>query len=116
MSLKTIIKNGWRWGKQLAEFIDAMHNSDPAEIADLKGEDGDGWNHNDICNNIIVDKKTMNIVGIIDWEYSGWGTLDKEFHNCTAFSKKMQKSGIAAAIQLEYHVMQKRKSKKQSVF
>ena len=24
MPLRTIIKNGWRWGKQLAEFIDAM--------------------------------------------------------------------------------------------
>ncbi len=112
MSLKTIIDNGWRWGKQLAEFIDVMHNTDPAELADLKNGDGDGWNHNDICNNIIVDKRTMDIVGLIDWEYSGWGTLETEFNNCTAFSKKMHESGIGTAIQLEYHVMQKRKAKK----
>ena len=112
MPLKTIIENGWRWGKQLAEFIDAMHNADPAEIADLKSGDGDGWNHNDICNNIIVDKKTMKIVGLIDWEYSGGGALDTEFHNCTAFSKKMQASGIGTAIQLEYHVMQQKKAKR----
>ena len=111
MPLKTIIKHGWKWGKQLAQFVDAMHNNDPQEIADLKSNNGDGWNHNDICNNIIVDKKTMDIVGLIDWEYSGWGTLETEFNNCTAFSKKMQKSGIGVAIQLEYHAMQK-KSKK----
>ena len=111
MSLRTITENGWRWGKQLACFIDAMHNADPVSLADLKNGDGDGWNHNDICNNIIVDSKTMDIVGLIDWEYSGWGTLETEFHNCTAFSKKMHESGIGTAIQLEYHVMQKRKQK-----
>ncbi len=109
MSLKVISKNGWRWARQLAEFILAMHNADPAEIADLKNGDGDGWNHNDICNNIIVDKKTMDIVGLIDWEYSGWGTLETEFRNCTAFSKKMRESGIGTAIEIEYHVMKKRK-------
>ncbi len=105
MSLKAISKNGWKWGRQLAEFIAAMHNADPAEIADLKTGEGDGWNHNDICNNIIVDMKTMDIVGLIDWEYSGWGTLETEFHNCTAFSKKMRESGIGTAIQIEYHIL-----------
>ena len=54
----------------------------------------------------------MKIVGLIDWEYSGWGALDTEFHNCTAFSKKMQASGIGTAIQLEYHVMQQKKAKR----
>lgn len=105
MSLKVISKNGWKWGRQLAEFIVAMHNADPAEIADLKTGEGDGWNHNDICNNIIVDMKTRDIVGLIDWEYSGWGTLETEFHNCTAFSKKMRESGIGTAIQIEYHIL-----------
>lgn len=112
MPLRTIEKNGWKWGKQLAEFIDAMHNADPAELADLKTSDGDGWNHHDICNNIIVDTKTMNIVGLIDWEYSGWGPLKTEFRNCTAFSKKMQESGIGVAIQLEYHVLQEKKKQR----
>ena len=111
MPLKTIVKYGWKWGKQLAQFIDAMHNSDPKEIADLKTGNGDGWNHNDICNNIIINKKTMDVVGLIDWEYSGWGTLETEFNNCTAFSKKMHKSGIGVAIQLEYHTMQEKQKK-----
>lgn len=111
MPLRTIIANGWHWGKQLAEFINIMHNTDPNEISDLKQGNGDGWNHNDICNNIIVDPKNMKIVGIIDWEYSGWGTLDTEFRNCTVYSKKMQQSGIGVAIELEYHTMQKKKQK-----
>lgn len=111
MRKKTIVKNGWRWAKQLAEFIDAMHNSDPAEIADLKTGDGDGWNHNDICNNIIVDAHSGDIVGLIDWEYSGWGKLDTEFENCIHFSQKMRESGIGTAIQIEYYVMQQRKKK-----
>lgn len=115
LSLRTIIENGWHWGKQLAQFIDAMHNARPTEINDLISGDGDGWNHNDICNNIIVDKKTMDIVGLIDWEYSGWGTLETEFTNCTKFSKKMQESGIGTAIQIEYHVIQNRRKKNKKI-
>lgn len=98
-----ITENAWIWGKQIAEFIYAVHNARPTEINDLRGDDdGDGWNHNDICNNIIVDKKTMKIVGLIDWEYSGWGTLDTEFRNTVAFSKKMQNSGFQIAVMAQY--------------
>ena len=105
-SQKTITKYAPIWGKQLAEFINAMHNSDPEQIANLKDRPGDGWNHNDICNNVIVDKKTMKIVGIIDWEYSGWGMLSTEFENCTRFSDKVKNSGIGDIIQAEYAKMQ----------
>lgn len=105
--LKTISDNSWKWGRQLAQFISAVHNTRPPEIEDLRMGDGDGWNHNDICNNIIVDKKTMNIVGLIDWEYAGWGTLETEFRNVVAFSKKMQESGISVAVMLEYYSMNK---------
>lgn len=110
LPLRTINKNTWRWGRQLAEFIYAVHNSRPSEIDDLRTRDGDGWNHNDICNNIIVDTRTMNIVGLIDWEYSGWGTLETEFRNVDAFSKKMQESGISVAVQMEYAAINKKKS------
>ncbi len=111
-SKKQIVKHGWEISRKLAQFIDAMHNSDPAEIKDLKTKDGDGWNHNDICNNIIVDPKTMDIVGLIDWEYAGWGKLETEFENCVRFSKKLRQSGIGEATQVEYHVMQIQKNKK----
>lgn len=107
-SQKTIEANAWEWGIQLAEFISAMHNTHPKEIEDLKTDKGDGWNHNDICNNVIIDKKSMRVVGLIDWEYSGWGTLETEFENCVHFSKKIRASGIGVAIQIAYHTMQKK--------
>ena len=99
-------------GKQLAEFINAMHNATPSEIDDLKTDNGDGWNHNDICNNIIINPKTMRIVGLIDWEYSGWGKLETEFENCIHFSQKMRESGIGKFIQAEYFAMQDQKNHK----
>lgn len=106
-SQRTIEKNAWKWGRQLAEFINAVHHARPAEIEDLRDRDGDGWNHNDICNNIIVDPKTMNITGIIDWEYAGWGSLETEFDNCVQFSKKIKASNILVAIKIFYHSLQK---------
>ncbi len=111
-ALRTIKKNAWKWGHQLAAFINAVHNARPDEINDLCDRPGDGWNHNDICNNIIVNTKTMDIVGLIDWEYAGWGTLESEFNNCIAFSKKMRDSAILIAIQIEYEMMQRQKNKK----
>ncbi len=106
-SLKTIIKHKKIWSKQLADFIYSIHNHAPKEIDDLRANTiGDGWNHNDICNNIIVDKKSMEISGIIDWEYSSWDMLENEFKNCIAFSKKMQKSGIIIDIKKEYTNLQ----------
>ena len=100
--LKTIIAHRAVWGRQIAEFIHGIHNARPKEIQDLCTGDGDGWNHNDICNNVIVNPKTMKIVGIIDWEYSGWGTLETEFENCTVFSSSLQASGIGDTIRAEY--------------
>ncbi len=110
-SKHVIEKHAWAWGKQLAEFIYAIHNSRPAEIEDLRGTNkGDGWNHNDICNNVIVDKKTMKIIGIIDWEYAGWGTLETEFNNTSAYSKKVHDSGMQIAIMSYYHSISQSKN------
>ncbi len=102
-----INKHAKKWAKTLAQFIYLMHNAQPNEINDLRDRDGDGWNHNDICNNILVDKKTMEIIGLIDWEYSGWGTLETEFENCIHFSKKMRISGIGDMIKKEYDTLYK---------
>lgn len=102
---RTIVEHGWQWGRQLAEFISAVHGADLPQLADLKTTDGDGWNHNDICNNIIVDTKTMRIVGLIDWEYAGWGKLDTEFENTVIYSKKIESSGLGVAMMLEYYSM-----------
>lgn len=108
LPLRTITRYRDAWGKQIGEFIYRMHNATPIGLDDIQAEhDGDGWNHNDICNNIIVDKKTMRIVGIIDWEYAGWGMLDTEFENATLFSEKIKKSGIGDEIAKTYNNMKK---------
>ena len=107
-SLRAITKNAPVWGQQLAEFIYAIHNAHPHEIDDLRGDRaGDGWNHNDICNNVIVDKKTKKIIGVIDWEYAGWGTLESEFNNTVFFSSKLRKSGIKQIIMDKYAQLKK---------
>ncbi len=103
LSLRNIMKYKHELAKQLAEFIYSIHNYIPQEINDLRDNNtGDGWNHNDICNNIIINKKTKKIVGIIDWEYSSWDILENEFRNCVAFSKKMQEADILKEIKKEY--------------
>ncbi len=98
-----------KWGAQLAEFIHAVHNARPTEIDDLRDGDGDGWNHNDICNNILVDYKTMQITGLIDWEYAGWGKLDTELENTVIFSKHMKDSGILDVVKHKYAQISKNK-------
>lgn len=105
-SLHTIMNHRKKWAKQLAQFIFAMHNTFPKEIEDLITPEGDSWGHNDICNNIIVNPKTMDIVGIIDWEYSGWNYLETEFENCTHFSKKLKQTDINKLIRKEYDKLQ----------
>ena len=106
-SFRTIMKHRTVWAKQLAEFIFAMHHASPIGIDDLKTDQGDGWHHNDICNNTVVDTKTMKIRGIIDWEYSGWNFLETEFRNCTHWSSKLRKSGMEQLIRDEYEKLEK---------
>ena len=59
LPLKTIIQYRETWTKQMAQFIFAMHTASPENLGDYKSKDGDSWGHNDICNNMIVDPKTM---------------------------------------------------------
>lgn len=91
------------WGAQIAEFIHSIHTATPVGLDDLRDGAGDGWNHNDICNNVIIDPKTMRVAGIIDWEYSGWGPLQTEFDNCVVYSKKIKEAGILPHIQQKYY-------------
>lgn len=110
-SRRTLRKYEKQWCKQIAQFIYKMHNARPNGIDDLRDRDGDGWNHNDICNNVIVDPKTMKIVGLIDWEYSGWGTLETELENCIHFSQKLRPSTYKKTIRAEYDKLNRKKIK-----
>lgn len=103
LPMRTIMKYRNVWAQQIAEFIYAMHNANPSEISDLITENGDSWGHNDICNNTIVDTKTMKIVGMIDWEYSGWNYLETEFKNCTRYSSKLRRADMNTLIRNAYN-------------
>lgn len=106
-SLQTMRIHIDEWAKTIANVIFIMHNSRPKDLKDLVNNDGDGWNHNDICNNIIIDKKTKKIIGLIDWEYSGWGKLETEIKNCDRFSKKLKKLCFSKKIEQEYNNLSK---------
>lgn len=60
--------------KQIAKFMFEIGRSDPASIRDLKPTPDAqpdymyGWSQGDICDNFMVDMKTMNIIAFIDWE------------------------------------------------
>ena len=99
---ETIMTHRFKWAKQIANFIFLMHHNDPDCLSDLKTPKGDGWGHNDICNNMIVDPKTMDIIGLIDWEYAGWDLLSTEFKNCTAYSPKLQQADFDSLLHFEY--------------
>ena len=109
--LRTMQKYEKQWGKQIAQFIYAVHNARPDGIDDLRDRDGDGWNQNDICNNMIINPKTKKIIGLIDWEYAGWGTLETEIVNCTRFSKKLRRTDFDKIIRAEYAKLKKQKTK-----
>lgn len=110
MPLDRIIKYRAKLAGQIAEFIHALHAADPVAVQDLKittgcatrSPTGEGWNHNDLCNNMIVNPKTMDIVAVIDWEYANWDILETEFTNLDRFSSKMRKSGIRTAAMAKY--------------
>lgn len=101
-SVQIMEKHVDEWAKTVAKIIYTMHNARPEDINDLIDGDGDGWNHNDLCNNMLVDKKTKKIVGLIDWEYSGWGTLEKEIKNCDRFSSRLRAVEFSKKIRQEY--------------
>lgn len=106
-SAHVIARHAPQWGAQIGRFIHSIHTANPTDIDDLRDRSGDGWNHNDICNNVIIDPKTMTVAGIIDWEYAGWGLLDTEFNNCVLFSKKIKDSNILDYITKEYNSLNK---------
>ena len=64
-------------GKQLANMIRVIMQSDPKEIRDLKSNPTEkatitkGWMHADLATNFLLDDK-FNVVAVIDWEDTYW--------------------------------------------
>ncbi len=106
MPFNKIIKNQNKIAKQLANVIFNIFNSNPKEIADLAGNNvnkpGHGWINGDMCSNILVNPKTMDITGIIDWEWARYGLLKDEFFGIYRVRKKMTKTKIPELVEKEY--------------
>ena len=79
-------KHTTKLAKQIARFIYKIASSDPESIRDLKPTPDAkpgymyGWTQGDICDNFIVDLKTMKIVAFIDWEDSAFGDFSRFFN------------------------------------
>ncbi len=91
--------------KQLANFLYIVGKADPKEIADLKPKKSDkpsvmhGWNQNDLWDNFILNPKTFDIVGIIDWEDAAF----TDFHKC--FTDGTGCSAAKVALLYEYSAL-----------
>lgn len=85
-SLSRTVQNQYadKIAKQLAKFLYVVGCADPKAIRHLKNKKSDspsimhGWNQNDLWDNFIMNPKTFDIVGIIDWEEAGFN----DFYNC----------------------------------
>lgn len=91
--------------KQLADFIYKKSFANPPEIEDLKKvptQPGFSWVHSDMCSNILVNPKTMEITGIIDWEWAGYNPTDTEFNGLVWVRKKMRKIGLDKSTRAAY--------------
>jgi len=94
--------------QQLAEFIYKKSFALPDAIDDLRScpiQRGFGWNHGDMCSNILVNPKTMKITGIIDWEWASYSPTDNEFNGLVWVRKKMRKIGLDKSTKQEFEKM-----------
>ncbi len=90
--------------KQIAEFIYTIGASDPESIRDLKpAPDAKpgymyGWTQGDICDNFMVDMKTMKVIAFIDWEDCVFG----DFSTLFIGDKRSPNRELMTAIKREY--------------
>ncbi len=103
MPLTQIMKNRDKIAAQITEIIWAMFNADYPELADMRiAGDEIGLVHGDMCSNIIVNPDTMDIVGIIDWEYAGFNNIKHEFFGIFQFRRKMRLTDIGPMVMWNY--------------
>ncbi|MBQ7409322.1 MAG: hypothetical protein IJV03_02040 [Alphaproteobacteria bacterium] len=99
-----IIKNLDKISTQLADFIYKKSLLDPIELKQIRGKKQAGfcWVHSDMCSNILINPKTMNITGIIDWEWCRYDSIEREFWGLVRVRKKMRKIGLDKTTKLAY--------------
>lgn len=107
LPLKRIIANNDKIGKQIGHIIYTLFNADLKSLKDIQPKDakkhGLGLVHGDMCSNIIVNPKTMDVVGIIDWEYAFYNNLWYEFYGIYRVRRKMRQTDIAPIAMWEYY-------------
>lgn len=101
---RKIIRNLDKISEQLADFIYKKSLLDPAELKEMRGkkQNGFSWIHSDMCSNILINPKTMDITGIIDWEWSKYDSTEREFWGLVRVRKKMRKIGLDKTTKLAY--------------
>lgn len=81
LSPEIMIKNANKIGKQIANFLFEVSQYNPECLKKYKTHAVDiprpfyGWNHEDWDNleNFIIDKKTLKVIAVIDWENATFG-------------------------------------------
>lgn len=107
LPLKRIIAHNDKIGKQIGQIIYSLFNADLKSLHDMMPRDAKkrnlGMVHGDMCSNIIVNPDTMDVVGIIDWEYAYFNSLWYEFYGIYRVRRKMRKTDIAPIAMWEYY-------------
>lgn len=107
LPLKKILEHKEKIGQQIGNVIFTLFNTKFPNLKDLKDskcdKDDCGLVHGDMCSNIIVNPDTMDVVGIIDWEYAGFGSLRREFFGIFWVRRKMRKTDIAPIAMWTYY-------------
>lgn len=114
LPLKKIIKHNKKIGAQIGEIIFALHNTKFPQLNKIKPRGKTtadfGMVHGDMCSNIIVNPKTMDVVGIIDWEYAGYDSVWREFFGIFRVRRKMRLTDIAPYAMREYWKIKDKKT------
>ena len=112
LPLKRIREHREKIGRQLGDVIFHLFNAELPELADMRAEqmahrnlppDDIGMVHGDMCSNIIINPKTMDVAGIIDWEYANFSSLKREFIGIFRVRRKMRQTDIAPEAMWQYY-------------
>lgn len=105
LPLKKLIENREKLGCQLGRIIYKLFNSNI--LPELKPANCDpndcGFIHCDMCSNIVANPDTMDITGIIDWEFAHYGSLKTDFIGIFRVRRKMRQTDIAVEAMWEYY-------------
>ena len=117
LPFKKIMQHNQKIGEQIGNVMYILFNTEFKQLKSLKPKDANkndcGLTHGDMCSNIIVDPKTMDVVGIIDWEYAGYTTFMHEFFGLFRVRRKMRLTDIAPiAMKTYWHLTHSSSPKK----